>query len=85
MCSNNPPTTPMKAPSPHRDHAKTSTKMPSPSANWGARVMPHRSCPKLNLTRFHGVFAPGSKLRPFLLPRPPKRAPARGAPQLAWC
>jgi len=23
--------------------------------------------PKLNLTRFHGVFAPGAKLRPFLL------------------
>ena len=25
--------------------------------------------PKLNLTRFHGVFAPGAKLRPFLLPQ----------------
>ena len=25
--------------------------------------------PKLNLTRFHGVFAPGAKLRPFLVPQ----------------
>jgi hypothetical protein len=25
--------------------------------------------PKLNLIRFHGVFAPGAKLRPFLLPQ----------------
>jgi hypothetical protein len=25
--------------------------------------------PKLNLTRFHGVFAPGAKVRPLLLPR----------------
>ncbi|HLL03464.1 MAG TPA: transposase [Myxococcaceae bacterium] len=25
--------------------------------------------PRANLTRFHGVFAPGSKLRPFLVPQ----------------
>ena len=25
--------------------------------------------PRANLTRFHGVFAPGAKLRPFLLPQ----------------
>ncbi|WP_244239491.1 transposase [Corallococcus carmarthensis] len=25
--------------------------------------------PRSNLTRFHGVFAPGAKLRPFLLPQ----------------
>ncbi|WP_324964005.1 transposase, partial [Archangium sp.] len=25
--------------------------------------------PKLNLTRLHGVFAPGAKLRPFLVPQ----------------
>jgi putative transposase len=25
--------------------------------------------PRANLTRFHGVFAPGAKVRPFLLPR----------------
>ena len=25
--------------------------------------------PRSNLTRFHGLFAPGAKLRPFLLPR----------------
>jgi hypothetical protein len=24
--------------------------------------------PRANLTRFHGVFAPGAKLRPFLVP-----------------
>ena len=26
--------------------------------------------PRMNLTRFHGVFAPGAKLRPFLVPAP---------------
>ncbi|WP_420718352.1 transposase [Pyxidicoccus sp. MSG2] len=25
--------------------------------------------PRANLTRFHGVFAPGAKLRPFLVPQ----------------
>ena len=25
--------------------------------------------PRANLTRFHGVFAPGARLRPFLLPQ----------------
>ena len=25
--------------------------------------------PRANLTRFHGVFAPGAKVRPFLLPQ----------------
>ncbi|GMU06538.1 transposase [Corallococcus caeni] len=25
--------------------------------------------PRANLTRFHGVFAPGAKLRPFLFPQ----------------
>ncbi|QRN98130.1 hypothetical protein JRI60_03385 [Archangium violaceum] len=25
--------------------------------------------PRANLTRFHGVFAPGTKLRPFLVPQ----------------
>jgi hypothetical protein len=28
---------------------------------------------KLNLTRFHGVFAPGAKLRPFLVPKRERR------------
>ncbi|WP_395844995.1 transposase [Archangium violaceum] len=25
--------------------------------------------PRANLTRFHGVFAPGARLRPFLVPQ----------------
>ena len=39
-----------------------------------------------NLTRFHGVFAPGAKLRPFLLPQAgaePKREKAREPPDAA--
>nr|WP_283247281.1 transposase [Corallococcus exiguus] len=35
--------------------------------------------PRSNLTRFHGVFAPGAKLRPFLLPQAEAEAkPERG-------
>ncbi|WP_075011460.1 transposase [Stigmatella aurantiaca] len=29
--------------------------------------------PRANLTRFHGVFAPGAKLRPFLVPKQRRR------------
>jgi hypothetical protein len=38
--------------------------------------------PRANLTRFHGVFAPGAKLRPFLLPQEVEEA-ARVAPEAA--
>ncbi len=30
--------------------------------------------PRTNLTRFHGVFAPGAKLRPFLVPQAGEKA-----------
>ncbi|WP_225888001.1 transposase [Myxococcus xanthus] len=36
--------------------------------------------PRANLTRFHGVFAPGAKLRPFLVPQ----AGAQEASALSW-
>jgi hypothetical protein len=36
--------------------------------------------PKLNLTRLHGVFAPGAKLRPFLVPPRGSGEGERGAP-----
>jgi hypothetical protein len=35
--------------------------------------------PRSNLVRFHGVFAPGAKLRPFLLSQAPGTAPAAPA------
>ncbi|WNG50359.1 hypothetical protein F0U60_44180 [Archangium minus] len=40
--------------------------------------------PRANLTRFHGVFAPGAQLRPFFVPQAGAEE-ARGAPQAAWC
>ena len=42
--------------------------------------------PRANLTRFHGVFAPGAKLRPFLLPlteAEPKEKEASAPPEAA--
>jgi hypothetical protein len=42
--------------------------------------------PRSNLTRFHGVFAPGAKLRPFLLPQAgaePKPEEASEPPEAA--
>jgi Putative transposase len=42
--------------------------------------------PRSNLTRFHGVFAPGAKLRPFLLPQAgaePKPEKASEPPEAA--
>jgi hypothetical protein len=42
--------------------------------------------PRANLTRFHGVFAPGAQLRPFLLPQAgaePKPQEASPAPEAA--
>jgi hypothetical protein len=45
--------------------------------------------PRVNLTRFHGVFAPGAKLRPFLVPaetRPSEEeAPAAAAAVVGTC
>jgi len=38
--------------------------------------------PRTNLTRFHGVFAPGAKLRPFLLPQE-KAEPEKKSPSFA--
>ncbi|MDY7231717.1 transposase [Hyalangium rubrum] len=37
--------------------------------------------PRANLTRFHGVFAPGAKLRPFLVPKQVRRKRERGRRQ----
>nr|WP_301340457.1 transposase [Corallococcus exercitus] len=34
--------------------------------------------PRANLTRFHGVFAPGAKLRPFLVPQAGKEEARAG-------
>ncbi|WP_395844964.1 transposase [Archangium violaceum] len=42
--------------------------------------------PRTNLTRFHGVFAPGAKLRPFLIPLTevaPKEQEASAPPEAA--
>ncbi|HYO65352.1 MAG TPA: transposase [Archangium sp.] len=38
--------------------------------------------PRANLTRFHGVFAPGARLRPFLLPQE-KAEPEEKSPSFA--
>jgi hypothetical protein len=42
----------------------------------------HLGCVGRNLTRFHGVFAPGAKLRPFLLPQE-KAEPEEKSPSFA--
>ncbi|QRK09691.1 transposase [Archangium violaceum] len=40
--------------------------------------------PRANLTRFHGVFAPGAQLRPFLVPQAGvKREPEEESPSFA--
>ncbi|MFY0570051.1 transposase [Archangium lansingense] len=40
--------------------------------------------PRANLTRFHGVFAPGAKLRPFLVPQAgAKPEPEKESPSFA--
>jgi hypothetical protein len=45
--------------------------------------------PRTNLTRFHGVFAPGAKLRPFLVPAAAasgeEEAPTAGAAAVGSC
>ncbi|WP_407692917.1 transposase [Pyxidicoccus xibeiensis] len=45
--------------------------------------------PRTNLTRFHGVFAPGAKLRPFLVPAAAasgeEEAPSAGAATVGSC
>nr|WP_233609934.1 hypothetical protein [Corallococcus interemptor] len=42
------------------------------------RVASLAPAPRTNLTRFHGVFAPGAQLRPFLVPQAEEEEAASG-------
>lgn len=67
----------MKRPSPSgKTHlVLTATELP-------AKLTPLIPPPWSNLTRFHGVFAPGSALRPLVVPRveEPRRQPQKSPP-----
>ena len=46
-----------------------------------ARITPLIPPPRSHLTRYHGMFAPGSKLRALVVPKPPDDEEAEGPPR----
>ena len=74
-----------------RDHGKLAWRMkrPAPDGSTHLLLSPLQLVrklaalvppPRFNLTRFHGVFAPNSKLRARVVPTPPPAAPPAQSP-----